>query len=171
MDSGILQALADRQAIYEVLQRYCRGIDRMDMALVRAAFHPDAIDHHVGYDGPAEGFITNVEAALRSLAGSSHALCSHLAEIDGDVAVCETYAIASHWGEPADDPMRNLTMGFRYVDHMSRRDGVWAIQERWVAVDWARSDVGRPRLNLPGPVGVRGPDDPLTALKRRLELD
>jgi hypothetical protein len=171
MDSAVLQSLADKQAIYEVLQRYCRGIDRMDMALVRAAFHPDAIDNHVGYAGPVEGFITFVEAALRRLVGSSHTLCGHLAEIDGDVAVCETYAIAAHWGEPADEPMRNLTMGLRYVDYMARRNGVWAIQERWVAVDWARSNVGQPRLNLPGPVGSRGPDDPLTALRRRMKLD
>lgn len=170
MDSALLQTLADRQAIQDVLHRYCRGIDRLDMALVRAAFHPDAIDHHIGYDGPVEGFLAFVEPALRSLGGSSHTLCSHLAEIDGDDAVCETYAIGCHWGEPANDPMRNLTMGFRYIDHMTRRNGVWAIQERWVAVDWAWSNVGRDRLTLPGPAGARGADDPIIALRSRLKL-
>jgi hypothetical protein len=39
MDSAVLQSLADKQAIYEVLLRYCRGIDRIDMDLVRSAFH------------------------------------------------------------------------------------------------------------------------------------
>jgi hypothetical protein len=170
MDSAVLQSLADKQAIYEVLLRYCRGIDRLDMALVRSAFHPGAIDNHVGYNGPVEGFIEFVEPSLRRFDGTMHILCNHLAEVDGDVAASETYALGVHWGEPASEPMRNFTMKFRYVDHMTRRDGVWAIQERWVACEWTRSDVGAHRLDLPGPVGTRGPDDPLTALRRKLAL-
>jgi len=33
---------ADKQELYEVLLRYCRGLDRVDMNLVRGAFHADA---------------------------------------------------------------------------------------------------------------------------------
>jgi hypothetical protein len=29
--------LGDRQDIYEVVLRYCRGVDRLDMGLVRSA--------------------------------------------------------------------------------------------------------------------------------------
>jgi hypothetical protein len=170
MESALLQSLADKQAIYEVVLRYCRGIDRLDMALVRSAFHPDAIDNHVGYAGPVEGFIAFVEPSLHGFTGSMHILCNHLVEIDGDVAASETYALGVHWGEPADKAVQNFTMGFRYVDHMTRRNGVWAIQERWVACEWARSDVGVPKMTLPGRAGTRGPDDPLTALRSRLGL-
>ncbi|WP_221890845.1 nuclear transport factor 2 family protein [Microbispora sp. KK1-11] len=35
---------SDQQEIHEVVLRYCRGVDRLDMDLVRSAYHPDAID-------------------------------------------------------------------------------------------------------------------------------
>ena len=34
MDDDQLQTLLDKQAIHEVVLRYCRGVDRLDMPLV-----------------------------------------------------------------------------------------------------------------------------------------
>lgn len=39
-----LRLLEDRQAIHEVILRYCRGVDRSDPDLILSAFHDDAID-------------------------------------------------------------------------------------------------------------------------------
>ncbi|WP_231995253.1 hypothetical protein [Mycobacterium sp. 852002-10029_SCH5224772] len=39
-----LRRLTDRVAIYDCMQRYARGIDRQDRALLRSAYH-DVIDH------------------------------------------------------------------------------------------------------------------------------
>jgi hypothetical protein len=171
MDRDTLQVLADKQAIYEVVLRYCRGIDRLDMALVRSAYHPDGIDNHTGFSGPIDGFIAWVEPAVRNFSGTLHTVANHMVELNGDVAVCESYGTAAHWGEPADEPRRNFTTGFRYVDHMTRRGGAWAIQERWAVREWTKSDVG---LHVAkwgqGPVGSRGPDDPMTALRSRVGL-
>ena len=166
-----IQLLADKQAIYEVMMRYCRGIDRLDMALVRSAYHPGGIDHHTGFSGPIEDFIAWVDGALRNFAGSTHIVGNHFAEIIGDVAVVETYGMAVHWGDPPDDPRRNFTSGFRYVDHMTRRDGVWAIQERWALREWTRSDAGAliPKEGA-GFSGSHGPDDQLFAVRRALGL-
>jgi len=52
-----LQNLVDEAEIRQVHIRYCRGIDRMDWALVRSCYHPDAIDRHGAYEGGVEGFI------------------------------------------------------------------------------------------------------------------
>ena len=52
-----LQKLVDEAEIRQVHIRYCRGIDRMDWALVRSCYHPDAIDRHGAYEGGVEGFI------------------------------------------------------------------------------------------------------------------
>ncbi|MCW3843595.1 nuclear transport factor 2 family protein, partial [Micromonospora yasonensis] len=96
--------LADRQHIHEVVLRYCRGIDRLDLDLVRSAYHPDGVDHHTGFDGPVDEFLAWVEPLLRRLTGTTHIVGNHLVELHGDRAVAETYGTAVHWGEPADDP-------------------------------------------------------------------
>ena len=37
-----VEELSARAEIHDVLLRYCRGLDRVDMKLVRGAFHDDA---------------------------------------------------------------------------------------------------------------------------------
>ena len=37
--------------------RYCQGIDRLDMELVRSAYHPDGVDHHTGFDGTVDEYV------------------------------------------------------------------------------------------------------------------
>jgi hypothetical protein len=51
LESPALEALLDKQAIYDVLLRYCRRIDRVDVDLVRSGYHAGAIDHHTGFEG------------------------------------------------------------------------------------------------------------------------
>ena len=50
-----LRQLLDRQAIEDVLFRYCRGVDRGDAALIASAYHPDAIDEHGARTFAGEG--------------------------------------------------------------------------------------------------------------------
>src|SRR4051812_19826041 len=48
-----LRVLLDKQALYELLIRYARGVDRNDKAMVLACFHPDAFLHYNTYQGRA----------------------------------------------------------------------------------------------------------------------
>jgi hypothetical protein len=158
----------DRAAVHEVVLRYCRGVDRLDLDLVRAAYHPGGIDHHTGFTGTVEEYIDWVSSALRRLDGTMHVIGNHLAEIDGDVAVAETYGTAVHWGQPGDDPRRNFTSGFRYVDLMTHEHGRWAIRERWAVREWTRSDAGRfVAKEGEGPAGRRDRTDPVYAAQQR----
>jgi hypothetical protein len=52
----------------------------------------------------------------------------------------------------------------RGVDRMERRDGRWAIAERWAIREWTRCDAGRfmPKEGS-GPTGTRDHTDPLHA--------
>lgn len=164
-----LADLLDKQAIYEVVMRYCRGIDRLDFDLVRDAYHPDAVDHHTGFDGSVDDFVTWVEPKLRAIGGTMHHIGNHLVELHGDFAVSEAYSTAAHWGGGDGIGMVDFTSGCRYVDLMERRDGKWAIAERWAVREWTRSDAGR--LTLPegdGPRGRRDGSDPLDAVRARL---
>ncbi|MDG3011664.1 nuclear transport factor 2 family protein [Rhodococcus sp. D2-41] len=146
--------LLDRQAIHDVVLRYCRGIDRLDFDLVRSCYHPDAIDHHTGFDGSVDDYIAWVRPKLETLGGTMHHVGNHLVELFGDVAIAETYSMNVHWGHPAGG---DFTSGARFVDLMERRDGRWAIAQRWAVREWTRSDADR--MTAPEAAGPRGRRD------------
>ena len=155
--------LADKQDIAEVVLRYCRGVDRLDFELVRSCYHDDAVDHHTGFDGDADAYVAWLGQLLPRLSGTMHLIGNLLVEVDGDLARCETYGTAHHWGEPLTDPTRNFTSGFRYVDTMKKRDGAWRIAERWAVREWTRSipaDTVRPKEGE-GPSPRRDRSDPV----------
>lgn len=72
-----LQTLLDKQAITEVLHRYCRGIDRADPETLASAYWPDAYEEHASeYTGPIEGFIEYAMAAVERM-HTGHRLSHH----------------------------------------------------------------------------------------------
>lgn len=155
-------ALADKQAIYEVILRYCRGIDRLDLELVRSCYHPGAVDHHTNFEGNRDEFVVWVEGALRLLAGTMHLVGNHLVEIDGDRARCETYCTAFHWADPANGTLENVTTGIRYVDRFERRGGEWLIAERFAFREWIRTEPNQRGADpAEGPTGCRDRSDPV----------
>lgn len=154
--------LTDKQEIYEVVLRYCRGVDRLDLELVRSCYHPDGVDHHTGFSGTVDEYVTWVRGALHRFAGTMHIVGNHHVELDGDRARSETYGTAVHWTASGEDPRLNFTSGFRYVDRMERRDARWAIAERWAVREWTRSDAGRYLTKEgDGPGPRRDRDDPV----------
>ena len=79
-----LRALLDKQAIHEVLMRYCRGIDRCDEELLRSAYHHDATDNHGQFNGKAADFVPWAIKSLRRDERTTHFLCNELIEVEGD---------------------------------------------------------------------------------------
>jgi hypothetical protein len=134
-----VQVLLDQEAIREVVLRYCRGIDRLDLELVRACYHPDATDEHGTFHGTRDEYIEWVGRVLTRYTGTMHVVANQLVEVDGDTARCETYGVAYHHGEPADDQRLNLTTGFRYVDRFERRNGEWRIAKRIAVREWTHT--------------------------------
>jgi hypothetical protein len=133
-----VQALLDQQAIREVVLRYCRGIDRLDLELVRSCYHPDATDEHGTFTGTPDEFVAWVGDVIARFTGTMHVVANQLVEVDGAAARSETYGIAYHWGDPRDDHRRNFTTGFRYVDRFERRDGDWRIASRVAVREWTQ---------------------------------
>ena len=165
-----LQALLDRQAIVDVVLRYCRGIDRLDLDLVRSCYHPDATDEHGTFLGTRDEYVDWVAGILTRFTGTMHVVANQLIEVDGDAdaAHCETYGVAYHWGEPLDDARRNFTTGFRYVDRFARRDGEWRIARRVAAREWTHVVPADQQLVIPPERdGRRGRRDRTDALYER----
>jgi hypothetical protein len=155
-----MEELLDRQAIRDVVYRYCRGIDRLDMELVRSCYHEDGVDHHTGFGGKRDDYVEWVSAGLSRMAGTMHMVGNHVATIDGDTAASETYGTAFHLGDPSQGTV-SFTTGYRWVDHFERRDGQWRIVERFAIREWDRDEpdqhVADPKVS---PTGSRDRDDP-----------
>lgn len=145
-DTGELWAEAQ---IRKVLLRYARGIDRLDLDLVRSCYHPDATDSHGSFDGTVDEFVIWVERVLHRYDLTMHFLGSPLIEFPPapagaddtgpTVAAVETYGMAFHRaaGGP---PERNLVTGFRFLDRFERRAGAWRIARRVATTEWSRID-------------------------------
>ncbi|MDL9948150.1 nuclear transport factor 2 family protein [Gordonia sp. ABSL11-1] len=130
-----LQALLDKQEIYELMCRYCRGVDRLDKEMTLSCFWPGAIDVHVGrggrlHTGTAEQFFDQEWEGFGEFTGSQHHLCNMLIEVDANRAVAETYQFSFYWAEPGDDPELNWLNSNRYHDVFERRHGEWRILRR-----------------------------------------
>ena len=158
-----LQQMLDEAEIRRVHIRYCRGIDRMDWDLVRACYHPDAIDRHGAYNGDVEGFIEWAAELLPNFESTQHFTGNQYVEVHGDLAFAEHYARASHRTKPeGDKPAMDWVVNIRYVDRMERRNGEWRIADRVVVLDSQRSDPvpgGQAPLDNAN-VGRRDRDDP-----------
>ena len=141
IDSAVKELL-DKQEIRDVLMRYCRGIDRLDMDLVKSCYHPDAYDDHGTYKGGVAGFCSTVSAGLANCLATEHFLGNSLIEVRGDRAASETYLVAYHrLPATAGASERDFAFGGRYLDVFERRDGgAWLIARRTVVHSWSRID-------------------------------
>ena len=129
----IVRELKDRQEIYDCLMRYCRGLDRLDRESLESVYHPDGVDIHGGYKGPASGFIDFVlDHHIKTQRTSHHSISNFYCELDGDVAHVESY-----WTYSAIhiEPPHNVRFSGRYIDRFERRDGRWAIAVRVCVMD------------------------------------
>lgn len=126
-----LREMLDRQAIWQVMQRYGRGLDRLDVALARSCYFDDAIEDHGHYVGDPDGFIqwaNNVSLMYKS---TQHGILNHYCELQGDDAYCETYYLFTGVRE---EPPHFMSTG-RYIDHFQRRNGEWRIANRVTIVE------------------------------------
>jgi hypothetical protein len=132
-----IQELSDRTEILECMHRYTRGMDRLDRALVLSAYHDDAVDDHIGYSGPVEGFVDWAFEYHATQIRHQHYITNHSVEIDGDEAHTETYYLFIGTERTEGAPL--TVFGGRYVDRLERREGRWAIVVRRCLVEWATS--------------------------------
>lgn len=193
MSDGVEQfsaeRIADRMRIEHVMYRWCRAVDRLDKAGMLSVFHPDAIDSHGPYIGPADGLVDWILERHRGITFSSHFLGNMLIEfVTEDLALVETYVrtnqrypahakaqIAQFTGGESGSDGREVDVftNSRYLDRFERRNGEWRIARRTVIQDWkALHDVEVDALQ-PKPgwvIGRRDDQDALWLERRELGL-
>jgi hypothetical protein len=134
IDGSAVRALLDKQAIVEVLMRYCRSMDRQDMALAASVYWADATDDHVLYTGDVPGLLAHISKFLVDVR-TVHFLGNILIEIDSEAsAFSECYYIAYH-DMPTESGRQDMTLWGRYLDHMEKRGEEWRIKARTLTID------------------------------------
>jgi ketosteroid isomerase-like protein len=141
-----LRELLDRDEIWQVLQRFARGVDRMDRELLHTCYFDDAIEDHSMFVGGVQDFCVWVDQVSLMYEWTHHGLQTHNCDLQGDDAYCETYF--QFTGKNAKPP-HFLAKG-RYIDHFQRRNGEWRIANRVTLVEghFALFDSDVP-MNLP----------------------
>jgi hypothetical protein len=128
-----IEELLAKQAITEVLYRYCRGLDRMDYDLSYSVWHEGGTAHYSGlFEGTGHGFVDWVMQLHSGMEGHSHQVTNVLIEFspDGARAASEAYVtVRLRTRNEQGDAVDILGSG-RYLDRWSKRDGRWAIDHR-----------------------------------------
>lgn len=171
IDKDELAQVALEARVRAVLLRYCRGVDRMNVDLVRSCYHEDAVDHHGSFHGDREEFLAWVWRLLAKYTMTMHYVTNIVVERHPELAHlarAESYGLAVHRAD--DGPIeKNLMVGFRYVDRFALRpvDGEpqWRISYRVATTEWVKRvepqewwPIGANMLT-----GARNPSDPVFA--------
>jgi len=124
---AFIEEAKDRQEIEDCLLKYTRGVDRHDKALMRSAYHADALDEHGVANAVAGDFCDWAIGYHAENQNQHHHIITNTSlDLDGDVAHGETYYL--FWG---DNKVGAPTLAFgRYIDRFEKRDGRWAIARR-----------------------------------------
>lgn len=137
----LVEEMTAREAIRQAALRYCRGVDRLDVAMMQSAYHIGAIDDHGVYVGDAMAFCERVVESHRRFAATMHCILNHTIELDDPShARGEIYNISHILRAVSDGTKAVDTWYGRYLDRYECREGRWAISYRICVHEWTRSD-------------------------------
>ena len=158
-NDGTLRALADQAAITELIYRYCRAVDRLDIPLGRSVWHADGYADYGAavYQGDGRGVIDHICAQHRRTLHHSHQVTNILIDLEGDRAGSEAYHFAT-LRVAREGPVSQISVWGRYIDRWSRREGRWGLDHRLTVRDFDEIREVAP-LGDHG-VGRRDGDDP-----------
>ncbi|MDJ0865087.1 MAG: nuclear transport factor 2 family protein [Myxococcota bacterium] len=132
-----LQEVTDREAIREVIHRYCQAVDRCDLEMLKGCYHPDGFDDHGFFAGNAHEFAEYVIPVLAQIDSSCHAITNTRIQLEGDRAACQSQWSVIHRLR-TDKGFTDFWHQGRYLDVFAKRDGDWKILHRVVAGDFDR---------------------------------
>jgi hypothetical protein len=149
MSDDVAELLAHLR-IRQVLERYCRGIDRVDIDLVSQSYWEDSIDDHGVYVGPGADFAATMGPRIaEAYTQTVHVIGQSYIELEGAFATAETYFVAYHIRPDGASTCVDVAGG-RYVDLFEQRRDEWRIKDRTVVMEWveSRSGLENARISL-----------------------
>jgi hypothetical protein len=159
--SDLLDLVLSRQALHDLNALFCRALDRCDLDLLRAVFHPDATVAFGRLDTTAEAFCPAIMALERSFQRTSHCLANEWFDVRGDRAAGEACLFATLTFLQDGEAVEGF-IGARYAVDYARRDGVWKMAHLLLVLDWNMHHPSTAQWHLR--FGVRGDRKPADLL-------
>jgi SnoaL-like domain len=137
-DLKLIRELADREAIRELMYRYGRGVDTVNLQAVLATFDdPSDLVIESGTEPPlrhegrkaVEAFYQGRETYNKTNRLVRHRYKNPLIELAGDTATASVY-----WDEIREEQNRLIQAGGTYFDKLRRTAGGWKFSERRIRV-------------------------------------
>jgi hypothetical protein len=137
VDEARLVQMAARDELHQLVNSYCRAVDRGDYETLRSLYHPEATDSHGSFStGGVEQFIAQLREAEPYVLVSQHNITTTNFVIEGDTARGEIYCLVFHtFAGPENDI--DVIIGGRYLDKYTKHDGRWKFDQRTIVADWA----------------------------------
>lgn len=160
-----LEQLLAKQAITEQINKYPRGLDRLDRDILLSLGHPDAKIRFGNSAFPSwAAYVDWLIKAHESMLGNNHRITNILIEVHGDRAVSECSGTATLLVQKEGNAelYEERWMHSRYLDKWSRRNGKWALDDRQTVIDYRRVlDVSAELVKSRYQIGARtGRNDP-----------
>lgn len=157
------------EQIRQVANRYCRGIDRLDLATMQSAYWPEAIDEHGVFVGNAMEFCERVVGSHARFLNTMHCIFNHTIVVADDecTATGEIYNVTylhrpTLGADGSPDPAGGTTVDTwwgRYVDRYERRGDEWRIIHRICVHEFDRSDPITTRMPINAAAFTQGSFD------------
>jgi len=139
--------LSDHDAIRQVAVRYSRGVDRLNVEVMRSAYWPEGTDDHGVFIGNAWDFCERVVHTHQRFTATMHCIMNHAIEVQNDTATGEVYNVTYIFCVENGSDIVETWWG-RYIDQYEKRDGEWRILHRICAHEFTKSDVPTPRMAI-----------------------
>jgi SnoaL-like domain len=165
VDEAKLALMVARDELHQLVNAYCRAVDRADYETLRGLYHPEATDSHGSFSaGGVEQFIAQLRAAEPYVRVSQHNITTTNFVVEGDTARGEIYCLVFHTFVGPEHDI-DVIIGGRYLDEYARYEGRWTFSQRTIVADWAyqndpsKLDFGHPstRGSLRGEPGRADP--------------
>jgi len=135
-DAALLQELLDKNAIEQVLIRYCDAADTADESLMRSVFHIDGTDEHAGmFSGTIDELAPKMAQMHKKFSFTQHLVSNIVIAVENDSASSRCKITAHHRYEQQGKPYHLVAVG-RYIDRFEKRKGEWRIAHRTTYMDW-----------------------------------
>jgi SnoaL-like domain len=137
VDEAKLALMVARDELHQLVNAYCRAVDRADYETLRGLYHPEATDSHGSFSaGGVDQFIAQLRAAEPYVRVSQHNITTTNFVVEGDTARGEIYCLVFHTFVGPEHDI-DVIIGGRYLDEYTRYEGRWTFSQRTIVADWA----------------------------------